>query len=88
VKTTHTPGPLRVLQNHKDAPTQFLVVADAPELVALARVGREADAVLFSAAPELLAALKALLCVTDLGDGNQAEFDAAEAAIAKAEGEP
>jgi hypothetical protein len=45
-----------------------------------------ANARLIAAAPDLLAALKALLDKADLNDWNQEAYEAAEAAIAKAEG--
>lgn len=91
-KTKHTPGPLKVLQNNKDdtRATQFLVVREGGEkLVALAKVANSADADLYAAAPDLLAALKWLLDVTDHGTNTDPIFGArkvAYAAIAKAEG--
>jgi hypothetical protein len=46
---------------------------------------RDANALLIAAAPDLLAALKAVVRVADR---KTVEFDAARAAIAKAEGKP
>lgn len=83
----HTPGPLTVLEDRYSA--KFLVCADAGKLVALAEVAREGDALLFAAAPDLLAACRRIL-VEDGGcscsEGGHCAWCLASAAIAKAEG--
>lgn len=89
----HTRGPLNVLQNSKERPTQFLIVAknkgSSGKFPALALVGKEADADLFAAAPDLLATLKDLIADAQGKFGTSVCVDAivaANAAIAKAEG--
>lgn len=90
-----TPGPYSVLQNDKDDTrvTVFLVVAQGSEkLLAVAKVGRAADAELFAAAPDLLAALEMLAGVVGeqpvgaVDDGSIYALAIAHAAIAKARG--
>jgi hypothetical protein len=74
-------------EHPRDTPTRGMVAwlgdhganFQAPET-------RAANARLIAAAPDLLAALKALLDKADLNDWNQEAYEAAEAAIAKADG--
>lgn len=77
---THTPGPWQWSDNGPRivAPNGVIIAKltfDAPEAVA--------NAHLMTAAPELLAALKAVVSVADR---KTVEFDLAHAAIAKANG--
>lgn len=86
----HTPGPwFPVESKHGNA----LVINDNPKLPTIAilnasdaRENALYDARLIASAPELLAALKALLSPYNLSDEYQVKIDAGLAAIAKAEG--
>ena len=96
MNSTHTPGPWRI----GDAGAViFGPKSDRPSPVTVAAVGRaggnpdqaRANARLISAAPELLAALQAALCLYDQGQmkldgdsGSDPLIESARAAIAKA----
>lgn len=91
-----TPGPWRVEQE-RIAPDdiRFDVVAGLSGEVLVACPPSEADARLIAAAPDMLAALKALWADRDVRQSDQAAckrlyeaWRALRAAIAKAEGEP
>jgi len=103
----HTPGPYVVERTPIDSdpdldlpdncPFWIVGPGDAGEVLALvldtSRTEAEANALLFAAAPELLAACKALIdaphhdhFAARLGDEELAAVDAIRAAIAKAEG--
>jgi hypothetical protein len=72
---SHTPGPWI----RHDTPDYAEICSNDGHAVAM--VAREADANLITAAPDLLAALRAVVSVSDR---KTVEFDAARAAIAKA----
>lgn len=82
----HTPGPWRYLRHDN-----IIVTGDAlsriadfqPRSLHVSEAERDANGFLIAAAPELLDALKRVVAVTDRKTN---EFDAAHAAIAKAEG--
>lgn len=85
MKSKHTPGPWK----HDD--TWGLIVATDGSEIAACHAGRtgsatetKANACLIASAPELLEALKGVLAVADR---RTKEFDAARAAIAKAQGQ-
>ena len=87
--SNHTPGPWEVMIDDAGFIDFYRIDANG-ETVGEALLG-EADARLIAAAPDLLAALQALVV---LDDGNRSElwcwseeFEAARAAIAKATGE-
>ena len=98
----HTPGPLSVLQNDKDKPTQFLVVAEGTDgrKIAVAKMAREADADLFIASHDLLESLSDALAfivayaavyqhqhaLAETHPEHQKVIDKCLASIAKAEG--
>jgi hypothetical protein len=90
----HTPGPWVIyeLLDGYDirAPESecYVVTASDPEAV-WGAVGREEDACLIAAAPELLEALEQVLSFVDAGQGTWTVEDQnkARAAIAKAKGE-
>lgn len=98
MSTTHTPGPWKAY----DATAGTHIVAENEEgdaRVAYVKVcladfspkAQQANARLIAAAPELLAALEALVGEADLGevdldDGDRTKLDNARAAIAKAKG--
>lgn len=78
----HTPGPWKITA------ASFTIKAAAVGTVVYGNPdnpNRLADARLIAAAPDLLEALKGVLRVADRAT---TEFDAARAAIAKAEGKP
>jgi hypothetical protein len=84
-KTTHTPGPWLVTKHGTpDYAPQFGIYAEGEprDLAIITGDNSKADADLMAAAPDLLAALEALL--DSEGDDNAREL--AGAAIAKAEG--
>lgn len=77
-ETKFTPGPLRASSD------RFAHVVLGMDGAEIATVREFADAVLFAAAPELLAALEAVVAISDR---KHDAWDAAKAAIAKAKGE-
>lgn len=93
-KLKHTPGPWRSKTAHGEIHKNGVFGpphADGGDFSPLARFASKADADLAAAAPELLAALRALAHVAIWDDEtDRDEFDAAsdmaQAAIAKAEG--
>lgn len=89
METKHTPGPWDVLKlANPDYAPEYGVCADAAARCH-AVVKGEANARLIAAAPELLAALRRLMPLwdrEDVADTWSEDFEAAEAAIAKAEG--
>lgn len=78
METNYTPGPWSVFSTY----AQPEVLGADGSLVAVLPVGELKDAYLISAAPGLLDALQDLL----IFDNGKPEFDAARAAIAKANG--
>lgn len=89
METKHTPGPWDVSKlTSPDYAPEYVVCADASARWH-AVVKGEANARLIAAAPELLAALRRLMPLwdrEDVADTWSEDFEAAEAAIAKAEG--
>ena len=79
--TGHTPGPWAIF--HTGSINQ-IVPAMRPGMIA-DLIDNEANAYLIAAAPDLLEALKGVMRVADRAT---VEFDAARAAIAKAEATP
>ncbi len=94
----HTPGPWewdgRVWQYDEQEEAPWLVQAPWHDIKSKAvlsgsiRCNTEANARLIAAAPELLAALKGLLGITDFHELFGSKTEAARAAIAKATGAP
>ncbi len=82
-----TPGPWVVFPGHNpgiQAPSGTIVTyGNCGESCGIHGKNQEADARLIAAAPELLEALKAVVAIADR---KTVEFNAARAAIAKAEG--
>jgi hypothetical protein len=78
----HTPGPWRVLYGERNGDTQIMAQDDYFRVA----VTGAADARLIAAAPDMLAALKALVEPPDLRDLRIEDWQNAIAAIAKAEG--
>ena len=89
----HTPAPWYWSDNVPDAPKNHCTIVDADGFtIAEPSPMSEADARLIAAAPDLLAALQALVGEADLGEvdldeDDRALLDNARAAIAKATGE-
>ena len=82
-KAAHTPGPWFVAANGLNKVATITKVTGIYSDVAPDDKSIAADARLITAAPELLAAL---IGVVKVADRTTVEFDAARAAIAKAEG--
>lgn len=83
-ETKHTAGPWMAKDGHGGS---FDIVGSGHDWVATVHNGHDADeanAALIASAPDLLAALEAVLRVADRATD---EFDAARAAIRKARGE-
>lgn len=86
----HTPGPWQAIKWTCNAPTTVLVddFTEFTKKRVVAECSKTADARLIAAAPELLAALRAML--THMGmdedEWNKPTFDQARTAIAKATG--
>ena len=80
----HTPGPWFVLIDDDGCPLEIVLAGDHDMRIAVpASDGPLANARLIAAAPELLAALREVIAVSD----RKTEiYDRARAAIAKAEG--
>lgn len=87
-ETKFTPGPWWIQQDGVTVcppkPRGQTIICRAAT-VPLDRKQREANAALIAAAPDLFAALEAVVAVADR---KTVEFDMAHAAIAKARGEP
>ena len=87
----HTPGPLKAARAFVDnAPDCFVVSVAKWGGENTAICGKEADARLYAAAPELLAALEFITSAAGTEPGMEiyrAHLDQARAAIAKAKGE-
>lgn len=104
MNTKHTPGPWRYIPNlrftsegqNEDYAYPYLIYAGAEFIAQVAtdqmceETADEANARLLTAAPDLLAALKELVPATGSLDASRyiRALDAAQAAIAKAEGKP
>lgn len=84
MKTTHTPGPITLKQDTFE--THACIPTDSPDkLRHVATFRNHADAVLFAAAPDLLAALQELCADKYLADPINADrMKNARAAIARA----
>ena len=87
----HTPGPwivdaLRYGYDISAPEARCLITTSSDPKMVWGAIGREADARLIAAAPELLEALESLLAQVEQY-GHKPECDAARAAIAKAKGE-
>ena len=88
--SAHTPGPWRLgytaLPDGRPCP--FITSDDGLRTLAsvIPHEGYEANAILFAAAPELLAALRAAVLAGEWVDQPPAWVEQARAAIAKAEG--
>lgn len=93
---THTPGPWRTFKQADG--TAWIVATEALDKfgrscesivrIPLDRNGVEANARLIAAAPDLLAACKALLSWSAIEDVPGPAVESARSAIAKAEGDP
>ena len=87
--SAHTPGPWSLNGvMAMDTPLWIVSIPGEQARIEVAdySVESEGNARLIAAAPDLLAAIRALLRETDLRDGTQAAWEKAHAAIAKAEG--
>lgn len=85
--SAHTPGPWYWADNVPDAPPQYRMIADADGFtVCDPSPMSEHDARLIAAAPELLAALRDLVAVTQQNYDNRHELAAALDAIERATG--
>lgn len=85
MSATHTPGPWKLIWWGNERYPYPLSIDTADDACWIARNGtcsNPADARLIAAAPDLLAALKAVMAVADRKTD---EFDRARAAISKAE---
>jgi hypothetical protein len=90
----HTLGPWRIYDGGADAEAVHVMAngaANEETTTICERIDNPADATLIAAAPELLAALRALLAcaelnLDDMDPATLAAIDVADAAIAKAEG--
>lgn len=82
----HTPGPWRLAKQPPNIGITVTLYGYGPATLGTIHTGNDeyiANAILITAAPDMLAALKAVVAVADR---KTIEFDAARAAIAKAEG--